>query len=244
MKHYVYKLLDTITNEFYYGSRSYNGNPYDDIYMGSYTKWNPIDKSRLEKTIIKSNFKNRESCIKYEAKLITENIDNVLNRNYHIPNTGYHTAGSTLSESHKLKIGKSSKGKIISEAQRNQISNTLKGHVVSAEIRKKISEAHIGKILSEAHKRNIGDGNRGKIVSESSREKMRKPKNSSHKKNMSIARQGVLLSDEHKSKISANSAKYWLGKSQPKIKCPHCEKIGGNTMKRWHFDNCKLKEHK
>jgi len=26
------------------------------------------------------------------------------------------------------------------------------------------------------------------------------------------------------------------------IKCPHCNKIGGiPAMKRWHFDNCKLK---
>ena len=24
------------------------------------------------------------------------------------------------------------------------------------------------------------------------------------------------------------------------VKCPHCKKEGGaNTMKRWHFDNCK-----
>lgn len=26
---------------------------------------------------------------------------------------------------------------------------------------------------------------------------------------------------------------------QTKITCPHCSKVGGNAMKRWHFDNCK-----
>lgn len=30
-------------------------------------------------------------------------------------------------------------------------------------------------------------------------------------------------------------------KIQKKYKCPHCEKEGGNTMFRWHFDNCKNK---
>lgn len=28
----------------------------------------------------------------------------------------------------------------------------------------------------------------------------------------------------------------------PQLKCPHCDKIGARApMKRWHFDNCKLK---
>jgi hypothetical protein len=28
---------------------------------------------------------------------------------------------------------------------------------------------------------------------------------------------------------------------QKLIECPHCGKIGGNNMKRYHFDNCKIK---
>jgi len=31
------------------------------------------------------------------------------------------------------------------------------------------------------------------------------------------------------------------GKVQQKFECPHCGIIGGNAMKRWHFDNCKFK---
>ena len=30
-----------------------------------------------------------------------------------------------------------------------------------------------------------------------------------------------------------------LGKKQPQKTCPHCGKTGGNTMLRYHFDNCK-----
>ena len=33
----------------------------------------------------------------------------------------------------------------------------------------------------------------------------------------------------------------WKGKKQKIITCPHCNKSGGNAMKRWHFDNCKNK---
>ena len=29
------------------------------------------------------------------------------------------------------------------------------------------------------------------------------------------------------------------GRPQKQVQCPHCLKAGGNTMKRWHFDNCK-----
>jgi len=32
-------------------------------------------------------------------------------------------------------------------------------------------------------------------------------------------------------------------KTQQKIECPHCKKLGGaGSMFRWHFDNCKLKD--
>jgi hypothetical protein len=31
------------------------------------------------------------------------------------------------------------------------------------------------------------------------------------------------------------------GRSQQIMECPFCKTKGGNTMKRWHFENCKLK---
>jgi len=35
------------------------------------------------------------------------------------------------------------------------------------------------------------------------------------------------------------------GKTAPKLICPQCNQIGGaGAMKRWHFDNCKLKGNK
>jgi group I intron endonuclease len=62
------------------------------------------------------------------------------------------------------------------------------------------------------------------------------------------------FSEEHKAKISENSARYWEGKTRseetkaklrkpkPKTTCPHCGLTGGaNAMKRYHFANCKLR---
>ena len=45
--------------------------------------------------------------------------------------------------------------------------------------------------------------------------------------------------DEHKKKVSETLK----GRIPELIECPHCKKQGGiNIMKRWHFDNCKLRD--
>ena len=49
---------------------------------------------------------------------------------------------------------------------------------------------------------------------------------------------GIELSNETKLKMSISKK----GIPQEKIKCPHCNKEGGITMYRWHFDKCKFKE--
>lgn len=47
---------------------------------------------------------------------------------------------------------------------------------------------------------------------------------------------GKKFSQEHALKIKLGTT----GVKKKKIKCPHCEKIGGiPQMKQWHFDNCK-----
>jgi len=55
---------------------------------------------------------------------------------------------------------------------------------------------------------------------------------------------GNKMSSANKTKISKvnKGNTYCKGIKQKKQKCPHCGKIGGNTMSRWHFDNCKDKK--
>ena len=89
MYHYVYKLIEESTGNFYYGSRTCRCNPNDDSYMGSMLTWKP-NKKLLKKEIIKFDFTSREDAILEESKLISESIKNPLNMNFHIPNKGFY----------------------------------------------------------------------------------------------------------------------------------------------------------
>lgn len=77
---------------------------------------------------------------------------------------------------------------------------------------------------TDEHKRKLSESHRGKILSEE------------HKKNISEGNKGNIHSDLTKKKLSERA------KKREKITCPHCDKIGQNSvMKRWHFENCKNK---
>jgi len=105
--HYVYKITDPKTGQFYIGSRTCDCKPENDTgYLGSMITWNPEDENRLQKEIIKNGFDDREGALEYEAKLIEQHIDNELNENYYIPTKGFHTTGKQevakkISMSHK-----------------------------------------------------------------------------------------------------------------------------------------------
>ncbi len=71
-----------------------------------------------------------------------------------------------------------------------------------------------------------------------------RPKSKEQKARTSKSLMGHTVSQETRDKISktlkarnkANPIKY------RKVTCPHCGKVGGGpAIKRWHFDNCKLK---
>ena len=261
MRHYVYRLEDPITKEFYIGSRSCNCEISDDVYMGSYVTWKPEDKARLIKTILKSNFRKRETATKYEKKLIKETIDYPLNRNYHIPTSGFHVIGVPRS----VEV-------------RKKISDATKGRVVSGDTRKKMSNSKLGIPLSDSHKRNIGNVQRdiprtsetrnkisqslmGHVVSDTTRKKQSvshmgyvptkqqcdaiskantgKVRDENALANYRMAQQN--RSEETRKKLSLALTGY----KQIIKTCPHCGKQGGvNGMTRYHFDNCKLQKHK
>lgn len=117
--------------------------------------------------------------------------------------------------------------------------------------------ARIGTPLSEEHKRKISEANKGRAVSEETKQKLRvansgktswakgKKFSDETRKRMSEARKGekccmygTTMPDEVRAKISTAMS----GKKQSLLQCPHCNKIGGSIMKRWHFNNCKSKE--
>jgi group I intron endonuclease len=65
-----------------------------------------------------------------------------------------------------------------------------------------------------------------------------KKHNEETKRKISEKKKGTILSEETKQKMRNAANKE---KKQKIFICPYCEKEGGNTMFRWHFENCKNK---
>lgn len=202
-KHYVYKITDPVTNEYYIGSRSCNDISTDD-YMGSYYVWKPEDVTRLVKEIIEENFETREDALEYEAKMIESCINDSLNRNYSIPDKNFHNTNKIgywskhpISDKTKDKISKTNKERGIKPPSRLGKSGPWLGKK-----RPDISEDRIGKNFvdrfGEERAKEIGEkirkGNTGKPKSPQTIDKLR------------VANVGKELTEEHKQKI-ANSLK-------------------------------------
>jgi hypothetical protein len=152
MYHYVYKVVDTQTGEFYFGSRSCKCNPEEDIlYTGSMSTWSRFDtfnRTNLKKEIIRYDFSSRQKATEYERDVIKIHINDPLNRNYHIPGIGYYMAGTELSQERKLALSIRLQGKTY---------ETLFGKERAEAIKKKQSENMKGSVigfLSPDYKRN------------------------------------------------------------------------------------------
>lgn len=116
-----------------------------------------------------------------------------------------------------------------------------KGLKWSEDIISKLSKAHTGKLQTEEtiQKRRLKLIGKKRTVeqikkqSESIKKRYKDGFSEEHRKNLSISHKGNKLSE---------SAKEKLRKPQKKVECPYCLKIGGlPIMKRYHFENCKLK---
>jgi hypothetical protein len=143
MFHYVYRLDDPVTGEYYFGSRSCNCLPKDDSYMGSMSKWRP-DKSRLVKSIIKDDFTNRKDAFLFEREIIINHKEDTLNRNYSLPSKDFfyyacgeknHFYGKTHSHKSRLKM---------SMVDRSGKNNSMWGKHFSEESKKKMRERKLG----------------------------------------------------------------------------------------------------
>jgi len=126
------------------------------------------------------------------------------------------------------------------------------GYTVSEETRKKMSRTRTGKkasdkaIQSKMGKNNHMYGKYGKNNPNFGRKQSKETKSKISKSNK--GRVGGFLNKLHSNETKQKMSEKKLGKNhpmwgkkQPKIKCPHCNKKGGNTgMKRWHFDKCDI----
>jgi len=92
------------------------------------------------------------------------------------------------------------------------------------------SKTNTGRKVSEAQKKLMSELMKGKNTYIRSKE---------HREKISKTLMGRKLPKEVCMKMSASHK----GIPQKKLTCPHCGKIGGTTMYRWHFDKCKYKEN-
>lgn len=161
MKHYVYKLEDRKSGEFYFGSRTCHTNIEDDDYMGSMKIWKP-NKKNLKKVILKSDFENREDALLYEKKLVEENINHPLNKNYSIPNTGFYYGGEPETNPNYGKVHTDEwkleqSERMIKYYQKNKANNL--GKKFSDEWRKNLSESRIQNEVAKGSKNPKSYGN-------------------------------------------------------------------------------------
>jgi hypothetical protein len=125
--------------------------------------------------------------------------------------------------------------------------NGMYGKSHSEDSIKKMSKSSIGKMHSTKTKEKMSKSHAGRKNSEETKEKMSSAAKKRHQehplsaesiKSMKEKLTGRSVSDEVKNKIS----KTMKGKKRQIITCPHCGKSGANNlMKRYHFDNCKLR---
>ncbi len=140
MNHYIYRVEEKFTKEFYWGVRSCECDPSEDTYTGSMIRWKPI-RENLIKTFIKT-FETRELAKEAEhivLKYFMNKDKFPLNRNYHDGNAKF---GASSNKGEKLKP--------FSEKHRMNISlamSAMKGkkRTPSPETRLKLSKALKGK---------------------------------------------------------------------------------------------------
>jgi hypothetical protein len=167
--------------------------------------------------IILAEFFDAEAALLLERELISTHWKNPLLLNKNIGGEKWSTVGIECSDETKQKISKSNKGKILSEEHKAKLALASTGFKHSEETKEFCRQINLGKKRTEEELAN-----------------MRKPrKNTKNMKNK-------IRSEEHCKNLSlANKGK---PRPQPKTECPYCSKVGAaGLMKRYHFDNCKLK---
>jgi len=140
-------------------------------------------------------------------------------------------------------------GKLHSKETKQKMSNSQKGRTFTIETREKMSESAkkrdnnwTGRKHSDESKLKISNSLTGKKQSPETIEKRMKHIRGSniteeHKRKISEFNKGRTHTEEMKKNLSDKA------KNREKIKCPYCNKEATPGLaKRWHFDNCKLKE--
>lgn len=172
MKHYLYKITNIETKQYYIGVRSHK-DPNIDKYMGSssvWTKdWIKDNKDILIKDIIDDSFQTREEANIREVELLQKckSDDFCINCLYERIPSHLGTKQSEEWVAKRIHSGEEAPmyGKHHTEETKQKISDTLKGREISKETREKIGNFHRGKIVSEETRKKQSETKKQKIAS-------------------------------------------------------------------------------
>ena len=172
MKHYLYKITNLKTNQFYIGVRSAK-DPNIDKYMGSSSIWTKTwikeNISDLKKEILDDSFLDRQSANLAEVELLKKYEFNELCINCLYDIIPSHLGRKQSKEwiRKRIKSGEQANmyGKHHTEETKKAISDKLKGRKLSEETRKKIGNAHRNKIVTEEQRQKQSETVKKKIQS-------------------------------------------------------------------------------
>lgn len=240
---YVYFIKHKITNEFYHGSRYENvkkcRTPESDFWVHYFTS-SPRVKDLIEQygkdsfdVSVIYQFGDHTVCYWLEQLLIKESIKDplCLNKHYIDPDSDtrkFSRAGTPHTDKAKKKLRDCNLGKTRSSVSIDKLKRTVSNKTADEKLQTSL------KISAAAKNR--------PPITEETRVKLRKLKVDT------TAYTAAAFAREAKKKINGfkvspetckKLANVNQGRKQEIIQCPHCDKSGGNSMRRWHFNNCK-----
>jgi hypothetical protein len=235
--HYVYRITNIILNKHYYGKRSTDTIPQNDLGIKYFSSSgdkdfikDQTDNPQNYKYKIIYIFDNSKSALLMEIKLHNK-FDVGFNESFYNKakqtSIGFDTTGIkfNLSEEQKQKIGNKHKGKKLSEETKQKLSIANKGKKLSEEHKQKLLIANKGKPKSEEHKQKISIANKGK-TSHNKGKKL----SEEHKQKLLIANKGKKLSEETKQKLrDINTGKKASEETKQKISITSKGEKNGNA---------------
>lgn len=215
MKYYIiYKITNTLNNKFYIGKHKTEN--VNDSYMGSgvmiKAAIKKYGKDNFKKEILYFLNSEKEMDIKEKEIVNEEMVKN--NNNYNLTTGG--EGGFTK------QIAKKGYENSLKLLTKEQLSNNGK------------KNGNILKLKDPDYFKKLGSKNKGKN---------KKPRSEEHRKKISLSLKNKPRPERQGRKN--NYPKIRKQRVEPEKKfvtCPHCNKNGNILgMKRWHFDNCKMK---
>lgn len=172
MKHYLYKITNIETNQYYVGVRSHK-NPEIDKYMGSSSVWTKTwikeNYNILKKEVLDSTFITRELAGVAEVELLKSCEFDELCINCLFAKIPSHLGKKQSQEwiQKRILIGERNGmyGKHHTDETKEILSKKLLGREISKEAREKIGNFHRGKIVSDETKLKVSNTRKERIKS-------------------------------------------------------------------------------